>query len=197
MTTASDFVQRGYFPRELPPPFSARDLAAVVELAHACCRDLPRGIGRAVSPTTSLGPEVCADLLPFRIRNRFVPLAHLIEKHWELIDSHLTGQSLSLSRPVPAASPSRAVIPVSKLGELPKVKARLRVGHRYVLHADLSQFYGTLYTHSIPWALHTKPVAKANIGGTIGDLIDKAVRDTSQGQTVWHSDRSGHFSRGG
>jgi hypothetical protein len=41
-----------------------------------------------------------------------------------------------------------------------------------------------LYTHAIPWALHTKPVAKANRNKTDGDKIDKAVRNCSSGQTV-------------
>src|SRR5207248_321442 len=44
--------------------------------------------------------------------------------------------------------------------------------------------YPSLYTHAIPWALHTKPVAKANKGKTDGDKIDKAVRDCSSGQTI-------------
>jgi hypothetical protein len=41
-----------------------------------------------------------------------------------------------------------------------------------------------LYTHAIPWALHTKPIAKRRKGRTDGDRIDKAVRDCSSGQTV-------------
>jgi hypothetical protein len=48
----------------------------------------------------------------------------------------------------------------------------------------VSQFYSSLYTHAIPWALHTKPVAKANMGKTDGDEIDKAVRNCSSGQTI-------------
>ena len=31
-----------------------------------------------------------------------------------------------------------------------------------IVRADISQFYGSLYTHSLPWALHTKAVAKAS-----------------------------------
>ncbi len=30
----------------------------------------------------------------------------------------------------------------------------------YVLHIDLSDCYGSIYTHSISWVLHTKEVAK-------------------------------------
>jgi hypothetical protein len=35
-------------------------------------------------------------------------------------------------------------------------------GARYALVTDISSYFPTVYTHTIPWALHTKPVAKAN-----------------------------------
>ena len=37
----------------------------------------------------------------------------------------------------------------------------LSLEYQYVLHADISDCYGSIYTHSIPWALHTRPIAKA------------------------------------
>jgi len=57
---------------------------------------------------------------------------------------------------------------------------------RFVLKADLSRFYHTLYTHSIPWALHSKETAKArkNDRGLYGNLIDEAVRNTQDQQTM-------------
>ena len=57
---------------------------------------------------------------------------------------------------------------------------------RFLLKADLSRFYHTLYTHSIPWALHTKAVAKAKqFDKTLhGNLIDEAVRNTQDKQTL-------------
>jgi hypothetical protein len=38
----------------------------------------------------------------------------------------------------------------------------------FVLISDVSQFYPTLYTHAIPWALHGKAYAKANFPNTKG-----------------------------
>ncbi len=57
---------------------------------------------------------------------------------------------------------------------------------RFLLKADLSRFYHTLYTHSIPWALHTKAVAKTRqFDKTLyGNLIDEAVRNTQDKQTL-------------
>jgi hypothetical protein len=57
---------------------------------------------------------------------------------------------------------------------------------RFLLKADLSRFYHSLYTHSIPWALHSKEVAKANRSpaALYGNAIDAAVRNTQDGQTL-------------
>lgn len=77
----------------------------------------------------------------------------------------------------------RAIRPLVRLGESPKRRARLWRGQRFILRADVSQFYPSLYTHAIPWALHTKKTAKAKKGQTAGDEIDAAVRACSSGQT--------------
>jgi hypothetical protein len=57
---------------------------------------------------------------------------------------------------------------------------------RFLLKADLSRFYHSLYTHSIPWALHSKATAKANFSATalFGNAIDIAVRNTQDKQTL-------------
>ena len=55
----------------------------------------------------------------------------------------------------------------------------------YVLHTDITDCYGSIYTHSIPWAIHSKVVSKTarNPYGLIGNIIDKHIRDMSYGQT--------------
>ncbi|MBW4667290.1 MAG: RNA-directed DNA polymerase [Cyanomargarita calcarea GSE-NOS-MK-12-04C] len=54
-----------------------------------------------------------------------------------------------------------------------------------ILHTDISDCYGSIYTHSIPWALHTKEIAKSekNNKKLIGNIIDKHLQDMSFGQT--------------
>jgi len=61
----------------------------------------------------------------------------------------------------------------------------LALEYEYVLHTDITDCYGSIYTHSIPWAIHTKPVAKANRdpNGNLGNVIDKHFRDMAFGQT--------------
>lgn len=61
----------------------------------------------------------------------------------------------------------------------------LALDFNYVLHADITDCYADIYTHSIAWALHTKPVAKAKRGdkSLIGNIIDSHIQDMRHGQT--------------
>ncbi|SMO95678.1 RNA-directed DNA polymerase [Fodinibius sediminis] len=59
--------------------------------------------------------------------------------------------------------------------------------YRFVIHSDITDCYGSIYTHSISWALHTKKEAKKrenrNNNSFIGVVIDKHLQDMSHGQT--------------
>jgi hypothetical protein len=61
----------------------------------------------------------------------------------------------------------------------------LRSRSRYVIQTDISRFYQSIYTHSIPWALHGKAAAKANRSRRlIGNTLDKLVREGQDRQTI-------------
>jgi hypothetical protein len=67
----------------------------------------------------------------------------------------------------------------------PTLAVQTRLNNRYVLRTDINRFYQSIYTHSIPWAVHTKPFAKANRGmAHIGNRLDLLTRSGQDGQTV-------------
>lgn len=61
----------------------------------------------------------------------------------------------------------------------------LALQYDYVLHTDITDCYGSIYTHSVPWAIHTKLVAKSRKSdlSLIGNNIDKYLQNMSYGQT--------------
>jgi hypothetical protein len=61
----------------------------------------------------------------------------------------------------------------------------LALDFNYVFHADITDCYADIYTHSIAWALHEKAVAKKKRGDTslIGNVIDAHIQDMRHGQT--------------
>ncbi len=61
----------------------------------------------------------------------------------------------------------------------------LGLEHDYIFHTDIVDCYGAIYTHSIPWAIHTKTAAKKNRDNKscIGNVIDTALQGMNYGQT--------------
>ena len=57
--------------------------------------------------------------------------------------------------------------------------------YNYAFHADITDCYSAIYTHSIAWAVHGRPKAKAerNNKGLIGNIIDSHIQDMRHGQT--------------
>ncbi|HVN95453.1 MAG TPA: RNA-directed DNA polymerase [Syntrophorhabdaceae bacterium] len=55
----------------------------------------------------------------------------------------------------------------------------------YLFHTDITDCYGSIYTHSITWALHDKAVAKKERENKklIGNIIDWQLQAMSNGQT--------------
>ncbi len=111
-------------------------------------------------------------------------LCREVATSWPELKAHCDGSRLSASSPVLQAH-GRAIerrIARTNLGE---ARAINRGGGRYVLRADVARFYGTIYTHSIPWALHTKARAKRNRSAKLlGNRLDSWVRKGQFGQTI-------------
>lgn len=58
------------------------------------------------------------------------------------------------------------------------------LGKRYMVHADISKCYPSIYTHAIPWALVGKDIAKKNRSQDEWyNVIDKFTRNSKNGET--------------
>lgn len=61
----------------------------------------------------------------------------------------------------------------------------LALDFSHVLHADITDCYASIYTHSIAWAVHGKPTAKKkkHDKSLLGNAIDSCMQDMQHGQT--------------
>lgn len=60
----------------------------------------------------------------------------------------------------------------------------LALDYDYIFHTDIIDCYNSVYTHSIPWSIHTKETAKENRKDTLlGNKIDIHLQAMSYGQT--------------
>jgi hypothetical protein len=71
--------------------------------------------------------------------------------------------------------------------EVEQKSIELALDYEYLTHTDITDCYGSIYTHTIAWALHKKPFAKKpenrNDEQWIGVFIDRRLQDMSNGQT--------------
>ncbi len=74
--------------------------------------------------------------------------------------------------------------------EVQQKSLELALDFEYLHHTDISECYGSIYTHTIAWALHGKPECKNKLKKSdnksekwLGDEIDNLLRCMSHGQT--------------
>lgn len=124
----------------------------------------------------------------------YVSLVHKIskEENWNLIVSRMKEFSRNpkircFSLPVESNDKlsDRATTVSNWWHSVEQRSIELSLKYQYVVHTDISDCYGSIYTHSIAWALHTREVAKNNRSdkALIGNVIDCHIQDMSFGQT--------------
>ncbi len=69
--------------------------------------------------------------------------------------------------------------------EVEQKSISLALEYDYIFHTDIVDCYGSIYTHSISWALHTRPIAKQrrNDKKLVGNIIDCHLQQMANGQT--------------
>ncbi|WP_229050047.1 RNA-directed DNA polymerase, partial [Streptococcus gordonii] len=73
--------------------------------------------------------------------------------------------------------------PKYKYAVTEEIKSKLLYSGNKQLHLDLSNFYHTLYTHSIPWMLMGKATAKLSRSGGFANGLDKLIEACQYGET--------------
>lgn len=179
-------LSNGYFPKELPPCFKTTKFADTVAIETGLVEEFNENLKRAESCTHNLAragslPRRLALVNPIPFSN----LANCVSNNWDVILEKIKRSKLSLSIPLKKDGDSRAIVPTCNPPDLIEHRANKRVAHGALLKADVSQFYPSLYTHSIPWALHGKKEAKGNKrGDSLGNKLDELVRNGQDGQTL-------------
>lgn len=117
------------------------------------------------------------------------------EENWEFIKNRFNefqedNRVECHSIPVLSKSENKSDKSAQILNWWQKIEQRsisLALDYKYVIHSDITDCYGSIYTHSISWALHTKEKAKKrenrNDNSLIGVIIDNHLQDMSHGQT--------------
>ena len=186
-----DLLEFGYFPKELPPAFSTETLAnKFIEINTQC---------QALSITKNSPSKLLEYSIPKKdyIRRKLsIPnpfhqsdLSQKICDKWNEIDAFCQKSKISASRPVENTSKdtdSRAITTLKEFYEFQKDCIIDSFDKMYELKVDITWFYHSIYTHTIPWALHTKQTAKARKYDKtlLGNNLDTLIRNCQHGQTI-------------
>lgn len=189
----SIILARGYFPKELPPPFNTRSFGTFADTAPATVLKLDT-TKKGVKKNQTSRPAIHNLARSGTLRRKLtIPnpvnqyqVTRAIADGWGSLKPHCAASPLSLTTPRYLKHGPRAINPRRDFDAIPVARARSRTASRYLLATDLSQFYPSIYTHSIPWALHSKPTAKAspNDYSLLGNVLDLAIRNGQDKQTI-------------
>jgi hypothetical protein len=181
-------LRHGYLPKELPACFSATSYARVCSATNGLPPELTSN--KAVAKTGRFSfPRTFAARRTLAIPNPVLhyQLSKEVAGSWPEILTHFQGSTMSIGGPVvPPSAGGRALVHALGGHSIAELRALARSGSRFVLKADIQGFYPSIYTHSLPWALHGKSTAKNNKNdwGLLGNRLDAIVRRGQDQQTL-------------
>lgn len=234
--TIESFLQRGYFPKELPPPFNTFSFGTKYsEIKAEWQKVLDNPTKRLTQDATESADDFIVRKKEFkdnfkkyysssiclrysiskgRLSRRYIgipnPLQYMylsekITEAWDDIINIINQSQYSQSKPVYQDEFSRRTLTTSSSGVAEFIRQMLDASFnkKVELRLDLSKFYPTIYTHSIPWAILGKNEAKEiyskgkeeikrlSQGGDLkallynkADAIDTATRNCQGQQTI-------------
>lgn len=190
MTRIENLLAKGIFPSQIPPCFHTTMLA---DRAYAITRQFNKLTLTArkcinTRPETFSVARISHSRRLTSIVNPVTQfyLCHAIAKNWKRLEKHYSRSSLSLSKPALNGESTRAIsfTPIRKLHEIRMLES---AGYKYILISDISQFFPTIYTHTIDWALRGKEKSKESQYKSLKNLgndLDKLVRYCQSNQTI-------------
>lgn len=186
--TLPRILSAGYLPEVLPPCFSTETFGAAFAAGKTPPPDFRTSTVVPISSRCSRYNQarVGGSRRVFSIPNpvHFFRLAECFLANWPAIEAQVKKSPISLTKPL-LSSGRRCFRPTVDFRDRPAHRARVRSTARAILRCDISRFFPSIYTHSIPWAFHTKPVAKKNFGPSLfGNQLDAAFRNLQDKQTV-------------
>lgn len=195
MDRFKSLLKNGYFPQQMPPPFTTAKFAQYRRVLFRALNPYEKkGKNTVCSVPTTNGERFSQARTGHRRRPLTIshPISQIciakeISDNWREISSQQRKSRLSVSKTKISEFGKRATA-LPKLSDLRNMRLEMSAGYQFILVSDALQFFPTTYTHSIPWALHTKSIAKKNrsygVGALTGNNLDYWVRQGQSGQTI-------------
>ena len=185
MPIKDDLLRRGYLPENLPPTFTTDALGIYLAKKRTWYSHSNNSVRAATYNASKRGmtrrtfslvhPETAHDLAEF-----------VSSRQNEL---NLFFQQSQFSLSVPRVTPDgERAVEIATHSELESARLSRLAPYRFVARTDISRFYPSVYTHSVPWAFHGKAASKADRRANSAHLfmnrLDLILRAGQDGQTI-------------
>lgn len=178
-----DFLTKGYLPKEFPSLFSSSSLKESLSFKEEVLLSEPK-VSRPIK--TSI-PKKAGFRRSITIPNpkHFSLLAKFLTSHSKDIEKFYDISKISMSKTVCKQTNSRAVTNEYNFEQVIQQQIQKGFSSSFLVTADISKFYSTIYTHSIPWAIHSKNLSKTERSEKLwGNKLDRLIRNMQDGQTL-------------
>ena len=192
---ASWLLNEGYFPEQyvLPPSFKVQDFELQASPKNTDIKDLARRQIIAISyPKTLLTSREFGIQHP----NNYHDIVFYLIQHWDKVLDILFHEDLkifSYSFPIPVNAREEGNLSPLRSGRMiyewiaMAEKDLVAEAHHFnlIVRSDITNFYHSVYTHSIAWAIDGHEAAFADMRECtlVGNKIDRLVQYANQGRT--------------
>lgn len=185
MALKHDLLAKGYLPENLPPTFVTAEIGANLAARNGWLSDGRHPVRS--SPFNASKRGMTRREFSFVHPSTAHDLARFVADREAELTQHFALSDFSLSKPIHNPDMDRAVT-IASHSELESARLSRLARYRFVARTDISRFYHTIYTHSIPWAVHGRAAAKADrspaSANCYANRLDLIVRAGQDGQTV-------------
>ena len=199
-----ELLQRGYFPKELPPSFNTYKFALNADKYIGVVRGNDDLMKKSSAPALYSIEKSDVSRRAIHIPNplNYLILADIIVKNQLEIVISIPDSSFSISKVYHNSDISdRCLVPRGfPIRMLKQETLKVAMARKYEVKLDVANFYPSIYTHSITWALLGRDKAKElwGMGGKarkahakdsdvqlyeLGDAIDSSIRNCNENQT--------------
>lgn len=180
---ANTILGKGFFPQEFPGFFDSADFAKSLEVSNAILESTPK---TSHSIKTSI-PKSAGFRRNITIPNpkHFTLLAKYLDEKSSEIERLFSLSQISMSISVAKEDSPRSIVNSHLYEEVIEQKIIKGYSSKFLITTDISKFYSSIYTHSVPWAIHGKPESKRDRSDSLwGNKLDRLIRNMQDGQTL-------------
>jgi hypothetical protein len=199
---------KGYFPRELPPVFRTDDFGRYIGeilqdwenagvFSKKASGKLPGGGAKrdcySYKVDSAEAEIISMPKRGYERRNLQIThplpqalLSHELSENWRAVQKWLARQTYSLDEIQLSEQFERSIKGINFPVHRAK-KAYIEATSDWLVRTDISRFYPSIYTHSLPWAAYGKERVKSQLKlyqGTLADRLDQLIRACNRNQTI-------------